>query len=81
MNEVTQRIDQLRHERGWTVYKLAQEADLNEQTIRNWFSNKTYPLIPAIKKICDALGITMADFFSNDGMVDLSPDKKTLLAS
>ena len=78
MNEITKHIEKLRAERGWTVYKLAQRSDLNEQTIYNWFNTEAYPAISALKQICDAFGITLAEFFSEDGMVDLTPDKREL---
>ena len=78
MNEITQRIDKLRYDRGWTVYKLAQEAGLSDQTIYNWFSTNKYPILPALKQICEAFGITMADFFAEGNLVELTPELQDL---
>ena len=78
MNKVTQKIDRLRSERGWTVYRLSEESGVAQNTIHNWFSTDTYPLIPALEKICEGLGITMAVFFSDGNMVELTPVKKQL---
>ena len=78
MNDVTSRIDKMRTDRGWTVYRLAQESVLNEQTLYNWFSSKTYPSIPMLRQICQAYGITMANFFAEGNMVELTPEKKAL---
>ena len=74
MNEVTQKIDQLRHSRGWTIYRLAIESEVGEGTIRNWNSSNAYPLIPALKRICEAFGITLAEFFSDGKMIELTPE-------
>ena len=78
MNEITRHIDNLRSARGWSVYKLAHESGLNEQTIYNWASKKSYPAITALKAICDAFGITMADFFAKGNMVEVKPEVKKL---
>ena len=78
MNEVTQRIDKLRSDRGWTVYKLSMESGVAQQTIHNWFSSKTYPLIPALMEICEAFGITMGDFFADGNLVEMTPELREL---
>lgn len=78
MNEITNKVDLLRKERGWSVYKLALEADLPSPTIRKWFVNDMYPSIPALMQVCSAFGITMADFFANGNMVELTDEKKML---
>ena len=78
MNEVTLRIDRMRQDKGWTVYKLAQESGVGAQTIYNWNATDTYPLFPALKQICDAFGVTVANFLADGNMVELTPDKKEL---
>jgi len=78
MNKVTQRIDRMRADRGWTVYRLAEESGVSNGTIRNWFSTDTYPLIPALESICAAFGISLANFFADGNLVELTPEKKAL---
>jgi len=79
MNKVTHRIDKLRNDRGWTVYKLSLESGVAAQTIHNWFGSQTYPLIPALEHVCEAFGITMADFFAEGNLVELTAERKSLL--
>ena len=55
MFNAQQRIRQLMDERGWTIYRLAQESKLSQTTISNIFN-----------AICDACGITLAQFFAED---------------
>lgn len=68
----------MRSDRGWTIYKLSEESGVAHGTIRNWLSTDTYPLIQALEKICRAFGISVANFFADGNMVELTPEKKTL---
>lgn len=62
------RIRQLMAERGWTIYRLAQESGLSQTTISNIFKRNNQPSLPTVNAICDACGITLAQFFTeNDG--------------
>jgi len=78
MNFVAQKIDRLRSERGWSVYRLAQEACLPAPTIRKWFQSDAYPSIPALQQICEALGITLAVLFADGDLVEMTPEVKRL---
>ena len=71
MNKVARKIDKMRSDRGWSTYKLSDESGVPQNTIRKWFNTDTYPHIPGLEKICEAFGITMADFFSEGNMVEL----------
>ena len=78
--DILQRIYELRIRRGWTEWKLAQEADLKQSSISDWYSKNQLPKIPSLEKICDAFGITMAEFFCGEGdPVILTPDQKEML--
>ena len=61
-----QRIRQLMDERGWTIYRLAQESKLSQTTISNIFKRNNQPSIPTVNAICDACRITLAQFFAED---------------
>jgi transcriptional regulator with XRE-family HTH domain len=74
MNKVTQKIDKLRADRGWSMYKLSEESGVSHGTIRNWMSTNTYPLHPALESVCEAFGITVAEFFAEGNLVELTPD-------
>lgn len=66
MFNAQQRIRQLMDERGWTIYRLAQESKLSQTTISNIFKRNNQPSIPTVNAICDACGITLAQFFAED---------------
>lgn len=60
------RIKQLMEKEGITEYRLAKLSGLLQSTISNIFNRNTAPTIPTIEAICNGLGISMAQFFSDD---------------
>ena len=64
--DVIGRIDRLMEERGWSEYKLANESGLSSSTIANIHRRRTIPSIPTLEQICDAFGITLAQFFADE---------------
>lgn len=61
---ILDKIDELRKERGWSVNNLAMEAMLTQSTVNNLYMRKTEPKLSTLRAICDAFGITLAEFFS-----------------
>lgn len=76
MMDVLERINALRKERGWSIYRLADEAMLTQSTLSNMFTRKTMPSLYTLSQICEAFGITMSEFF-NDG-VEVSEETRLL---
>ena len=68
--DILEKIDNLRKERGWSVYKLAEEATLTQSTLANLFNRRSLPSIPTLELICEAFGITLAEFFADEKVVD-----------
>ena len=68
MIDVLKRINDLRRERGWTIYKLAEESMVAQSTMSNMFTRKTMPSLYTLNQICEAFGITMSEFF-DDGVI------------
>lgn len=64
---VYQRIDQLREERGWTIYELAKRAGTQSNTIYHWRDRKSAPSLAMLQAICDAFGITPVEFLQGKG--------------
>lgn len=64
--DVINRIDELRRERGWSVNYLANEAMLTQSTVNNLFNRGNEPKLSTLRAICDAFGITLAEFFTED---------------
>lgn len=79
-NYVLERIDQLRNQRGWSIYKLAEEAGITQSTLANMFARDSFPSISSLQSICDAFGMTIAQFF-DDGGSGLSAEEQLLLAN
>ena len=63
MIDVLQRINELREERHWTEYQLAERSGLTQSTISSWYRKNMLPTIPSLTKICDAFGISISQFF------------------
>lgn len=64
--DAQKRIKQLMEERGWTDYRLAKEAKLSHSTVINMFNRNNAPTLPTLGAVCEAFGITLAQFFSDD---------------
>ena len=68
--DILEKIEKLRIEKGWSQYKLALESGLTQSTLSNMYARKTLPSISTLNNICDALNITLAQFFC-EGESDL----------
>lgn len=76
--DIVKKIDEIRVKRGWTFYRLAQESGLTQQTFTKWMEGKTVPTITALKAVCDAYNITLANFFAESDMVEVTPETKSI---
>ena len=63
---VLEKVKKLQEERGWSTYKLAYEAGLTQSTLSNMFARGTCPTVDTLEKICEAFGISLAEFFESD---------------
>ena len=72
--DVLERLRHLMDERGWTVYRVARESGLSEKTVYNIYSRNTMPSIPTLEAICNAFGITLAQFFADAKLIEMSLD-------
>lgn len=64
------RITELKQSRGYTDYKLAKEAGIPQSTYASWYSKNRYPSIDKIEAICDTLGVTLPEFFSDSEQLE-----------
>lgn len=64
--EVLEKIDSLRKARGWSVNNLAMEAMLTQSTLNNLYVRRAEPKLSTLRSICNAFGITLAEFFSDE---------------
>ena len=79
--DVLAKLRKLLKERGWSEYRLAQQAGLHESTISNIYRRNTVPTIATLEAVCGAFGITLSQFFadSDSDLVEVMPELKELL--
>lgn len=61
--DILGKITQMRLEKGWTEYELAERSELTQSTISSWYRKNLIPSIPSLEHICNAFGITLSQFF------------------
>ncbi len=66
MVDVLKKINDLRIKKGWSIYKLAYEAGLTQSTLSNMIARNSVPSIKTLEQICDAFGISLAEFFTEN---------------
>jgi len=76
--DTNERIQQLMSERQWTEYRLAKKSGLSQSTIANLFKRNTVPSISTLESICNGFGITLAQFFCEGNMVELTDEQQDL---
>ena len=80
-NYIITRIEQLCEKKGISRYKLAQRSGIAQSSISTLLNRKSVPTIQTLEKICEGLGITLAQFFAGDEeFPDLTADQKQLLS-
>lgn len=81
---VGQRITQLRTAYGISQYALWKRSGIAQGALSQYESGAKTPGVDTLERICDALGITLSDFFSEDavqpcGTNGLSTEERELL--
>ena len=80
MKDILAAITELRTNRGWTEYQLAEHSGLPQSTISSWYRKNMIPTIPSLEKICKAFGITLSQLFAEgDSPVSLTASQQELL--
>lgn len=67
-------------ERGWTDYRLLKEANLSHSTVTNMFNRNNAPTLPTLEAICRAFGITLAQFFAENELVQMTDEQRILFS-
>lgn len=77
--DIQKRIQQLMDERGWSEYRLSKNSNLSQTTIANIFKRNNSPALPTLEIMCNAFGITLAQFFSDGSEpIELTEQQKEL---
>lgn len=67
MSPILEKISRLREQRGWSEYMLSEKAEMTQSTISSWYIKDMIPTVPSLERICKAFGITLSQFFADDG--------------
>lgn len=81
MLNVLERITELREQKQWSEYQLAEHSGLTQSTISSWYRKDILPTLPSLDRICFAFGITLSQFFYDEvnEMSLINPKQKQLL--
>ncbi len=63
MTDYTEKIKKMNEERGWTLYRLAKNAQLSPSTLTNMMHRGTSPSLSTIEHLCQAYNISLNQFF------------------
>ena len=77
--DVLKKINKMRLERNWSIYRLSVKSGISQSTLTNMFNRETLPSITTLECICNAFGVTMSDFFAEDMVSDSQNSEQELL--
>ena len=66
---IPKRVKELCSKHKVSKYRLAQLTDMSQTALANIMNKKSIPTVPTLERICDAFGISIAQFFAGDGML------------
>lgn len=75
------RIKELMAERNWSEYRLAIASGLSQSTVANIFNRNTTPSVATLESICEGFGITLAQFFAEGDMVELTEEQQEMFSA
>lgn len=76
-NVIRERIIQLCQEHNISINKLSSISGVTQSTVNNIVSGRNNSTtVSTIKKLCDGLGITLAEFFSTPEFDNLEQEVK-----
>ena len=77
---IANRIIELCEKQNISKYQLAKQSGVPESSISNLINRQSDPQCMTISKICDGFGISLSQFFLNDGKrCDLTPEQNHIL--
>ena len=76
--DIMQRLRELQQRYGWSDYRIAKEAGLSPNTVSNIYRRGNTPSMATLEALCKAFGITMAQFFAENELVELTPELREL---
>ena len=64
--DVLTRIANLREEKCWSLYQLANKAGLTYKTLYNWYNGDSVPTVKALEAVAEALEVPLCELFTTD---------------
>ena len=77
--DVLLRLAELKNQYGWSDYRIAKESGLSPNTVSNIYRRNNVPSMTTLEALCDAFGISMAQFFADNDMIEVTPEIKDLV--
>lgn len=72
--DVAERIRFFREKKGITVNKLANLAGVSQSFVREIELGQKKPTVDTLSALCDALGVTLKDFFDDAAFLPIRND-------
>lgn len=67
MREVKIRIKEVaRTKKGWSLYRLAKELGLPQQTVYSWANGRTQPSYDNMDRLCDVISCSVGELFETE---------------
>ena len=66
MVDIVRKLENIRANRGLSVYKVTQLADISQQTYYSWIKENVMPSMTSLKKVCNVLGVEITDILTDD---------------
>jgi len=80
--EYGKRLNELREAKQLSIYKLSQDSGVSQGHISDLENGKYQPTIETLNKLLSPMGITLAEFFNENGDVSVLTDReKEVVAS
>lgn len=77
---IANRIKELCNKKQMTMYALSKKTGISQSSLSNLMKRGRTPTFYTLDRICDGLGITLPQFFSDDmGNLELSSEQKKVL--
>ena len=76
-----ERLKNIRESKGLSVYRLSQETGVSQGHISDLENGKNQPTIDTLKRLIVPLGITLSEFFNEDGEVSVLSEREKELVS
>lgn len=77
VSNILNTIDCIRTKQGLSLSRLAFEANVSENTVKYIFKKRGCPTIPTLIRLCEALHISLWEFFYSLRLTKCNPTKNT----